>query len=153
MRVVFKEYGLTIITCIVCILCLCAIWRILHFEYQYVAKLNGLDEAPAKAFEVYQYGGNMNMKKEERTISVGEKVAVSEYFKVWDDKGNAGSVEVVSAVGLEGVDCYHDIVLENGTQYFCFSAPGVYTLSLDVAIPNHSKQTIDVSIPVQQALG
>lgn len=152
MKTVFREYGLTIITCIVCIICLCVTWGVLHFEYQYVAQLNGLNEAPAKAFEVYQYGGSINMKKEEKTIVAGEKVAVGEYFKVWDDKGNPGNVEVINSIKLEGISSPEDIILENGVQYLCFSSPGIYTLSLDVSIPNHEKQQLEVSVPVQRGL-
>lgn len=152
MRNVFKQYGLTIITCVVGVLCAIAIGLIFCFEYDYVHSIQGLEEVPARAMESFQYGRKIEMKKEEKTIETNQEIAVNDYFKVWDADGNPGKVQVLQIVGREHEEV--GILSErDGKQFMSFQNPGIYTLSLLVSVNHHSEQAVEVDIPVQRALG
>lgn len=150
MKAVFRQYGLTMITCIVGLLCFLIVGYILQTESKKIWNVHGVEQMPARAMESFQFGGVMRMRKMERTISVGEKIAVNDFFKVWDSQGNPGQIAVTAVQRVEGTGEEETILQENGTQYFCFRNPGIYTLSLEISMARRQSQSLEVDIPVKK---
>lgn len=151
MRALMKEYGLTVLAVIVGIGTICTVYAVVLMQYRITHPLPNPEEYPAKAMEEYQYGGEYEVKHEVRTIETGQKVAVADYFKVWDAKGNPGQVEILEVMLRDENKGSCVLSKDMDKWYMTFPVPGEYVLSLRVSVPNQREQLLEVNIPVQQA--